>query len=158
MRKVGPATIRKQALEQIKNVVAKTRTRAEQAKRAAEIIRAAGNYRWVGIYDVTEETIAAVGWTGIEPPAYPVFPVTQGLCGAAVGSRAPVIVADVTKDTRYLTTFGSTRSEMIVPAPSSDGKVVGVIDVESERVNAFAKSDASFVSECALALAGFWRS
>jgi len=157
VKKIGPATLQKQAVDQIRNVVAKTRTRAEQAKRAAEIIRAAANYRWVGIYDVMDDTIAAVGWTGIEPPAYPVFPVAQGLCGAAVSSRAAVLVGDVTKDARDLTAFGCARWEMVVPAAGANGEILGLIDVESARVNAFNKADAGFVGECALALVGFWR-
>ena len=74
--------------------------RRRTARAAAELIRTAGPYRWVGLYDVTPTTITAIAWTGSEAPAFPSFPITQGLNGAAVATRAPVIVQDVTRDSR----------------------------------------------------------
>lgn len=55
-----------------------TRARTEKVADIAQIIRAAGEYRWVGIYDVSSNEIAAVAWTGPDAPAYPRFPATQG--------------------------------------------------------------------------------
>ena len=63
----------------------------------------------MGLYDVTPEEIAAIGWTGSDPPAYPRFPVTKGLNGVAAATHQPVVVQDVTTDSRYLTAFGTTR-------------------------------------------------
>ncbi len=130
--------------------------RVEKARALAEVIRAAGDYRWVGLYDVSPDEVAAVAWTGADAPAFPRFPVTQGLCGAAVSSRAPVIVGDVTRDPRYLTTFGSTRSEIVVPVVGAAGSVLGLIDVESERLHAFAAGDRAFLESCASALLPLW--
>jgi putative methionine-R-sulfoxide reductase with GAF domain len=61
---------------------------AREAKtvRIAETIRSAGDYHWVGIYEVTGEEIAVIGWSGPGEPAYPRFPITHGLSGAAVSS------------------------------------------------------------------------
>ena len=80
------------------------------------------------------EEIANLAFDGPGAPAHPRFPVTQGLSGAAVASVETVVVGDVRKDPRYLTAFGSTRSEIIVPVVDRAGrKVVGTIDVESEE-------------------------
>ncbi len=130
--------------------------RKERAGQIAEAIRAARAYRWVGVYDVSTSEIAAVAWTGTEAPAFPRFAITQGLCGAAVSARAPVVVGDVTKDPRYLTTFGSTRSEMVMPVLGAAGAVVGLIDVESERLHAFTDIDCAFLESCASALLPLW--
>ncbi len=127
-------------------------SRGEPPKRIAETIRAARGYRWVGLYEVTATEIAAIAWTGADAPAFPRFPVTQGLCGAAVAARAPVVVGDVRSDPRYLTTFGSTRSEIVVPVLDGAGKVLGLIDVESEQVNAFGDDDQQFLQRCASSL------
>jgi putative methionine-R-sulfoxide reductase with GAF domain len=70
--------------------------RAEKVVLIAELIRQAGCYRWVGLYKVTEQEIAAIGWSGPGAPVYPRFPVTQGLSGAAVAARDAVVVNDVT--------------------------------------------------------------
>jgi glc operon protein GlcG len=130
--------------------------RAEKARAVAELVRAERNFHWVGLYDVSETSIAAVAWTGASPPAFPTFPVTKGLNGAAVAQKRAIIVQDVSKDARYLTTFGQTQAEAIFPVLSTEGKVVGTIDVESERVNAFGAEDVAFLTACASLLAPLW--
>jgi L-methionine (R)-S-oxide reductase len=136
------------ALEQIRGMAAPGNQNASRAKQIAEGIRSTHGYRWVGIYEVTDTEIAAIAWTGTEAPAYPRFPITQGLCGAAVESRAPIVVGNVQDDPRYLTTFGSTRSEMVMPIIDA-GRVVGLIDVESEHLDAFGDEDTRFLQGCA---------
>ena len=84
-----------------------------------------------------------------EPPAYPRFPISQGLCGAALESRQSVVVGDVRKDTRYLPTFHTTRSEMIVPMMNGHGHIVGMLDAESEKLNAFGDEDRQFLERAA---------
>ncbi|MFN2385101.1 MAG: GAF domain-containing protein [Thermoanaerobaculia bacterium] len=132
--------------------------RSGTAQRLAEALRAAGGYRWLGLYDVGPEEIAAVAWSGGGEPAFPRFPRTQGLCGSAASSGATVLVPDVRRDPRYLTTFGNTLSEMIVPVRDPvTGRVAGLIDVESDRAGAFTEDDRAFFEECAADLADFWR-
>ena len=86
---------------------------SKQMKKVAEMIRTARNYRWVGIYKVTPKEFAIMAGTGEEPPAYPRFPLTQGLCASALETKKAVVVGDVRKDKRYLPTFHTTRSEMM---------------------------------------------
>jgi putative methionine-R-sulfoxide reductase with GAF domain len=78
------------------------------------------------------------------------------LNGAAIFSGAPLIVQDVRKDARYLTTFSATLAEAIFPIRSIDGTVVGTIDVESDRADAFTPDDERFLILCAEALLGLW--
>ena len=130
--------------------------RAARARLAAEVIRAARGYRWVGLYDVTPSHIAALAWTGPTAPQHPTFSRTQGLNGAAVAQGAPVIVQDLRNDPRYLTTFGSTRAEAIFPVRGAAGELVGTIDVESDRINAFTPEDEAFLRQCADVLAFLW--
>lgn len=146
------------AFPQIRNVLAGKENRAAKAERVAALLRQAGGYRWVGICEVAGNEIAVIAWSGPDAPTHPRFPASQGLCGAAVRSRAPVVVGDGTKDPRYLTTFGSTRSEIVVPVlDPATGSALGVIDVESERFNAFSDDDRPFLEECARELAGLFR-
>ena len=119
----------------------------------AEMIRTACDYRWVGIYKITRGDFVIVAKTGKCPPAYPRFPITQGLAGAAVESKKSIMVADVHKDSRYLPTFGSTQSEIVVPVITESGKALGLIDVESERLNAFTESDRDFLQHAAFLIA-----
>jgi GAF domain-containing protein len=131
--------------------------RAANAERAAAAIRRFGGYRWVGIYDVGRDEITVLGWDGPAPPAHPRFPRSAGLCGAAVAARRPVVVGDVAADARYLTTHDSTRSEIVVPVIAG-GVAVGLIDVESERPDAFTTDDEQLLERCAALISPVWRS
>jgi L-methionine (R)-S-oxide reductase len=127
---------------------------AAALKEAAEMIREKRHYRWVGIYKVTRHECVIVTGTGSEPPTYRRFPVTQGLCGAVAESRETLIVGDVKKDPRYLPTFWTTRSEIVVPIISeSTDRVVGVIDAESDKLNAFTDEDRDFLEHVAVLMA-----
>ena len=63
------------------------------------------------------------------------------------------MVADVHKDPRYLPTFGSTQSEIVVPIITEAGKAVGLIDVESDKLNAFTENDRDFLEHAAYLIA-----
>jgi len=131
--------------------------REAKAQRAVDLIRTWGPYRWAGLYDVFRTEIAVIAWSGPEAPTYPRFPVAKGLNGACVASRKAVIVQDVARDPRYLRTIGGTRGEMIQPVVDQAGSVVGTIDVESDRVNAFTDRDAGLLAACAENLSWLWR-
>lgn len=122
----------------------------------AEAIRSDGDYRWVGVYVVDGDEIAALGWSGAGEPAHPRFPVDRGLCGAAVTSGRPIVSNDVHADPRYLTTFGSTRSELVVPIGGHGTPVVGLIDVESGDLDAFTDDDVARVRRWAIAVLEKW--
>ena len=65
---------------------------AKRIKQVMEMIRSAREYRWVGVYKIERKDFVIVAGTGNEPPAYPRFPITQGLCGAALESRKAVVM------------------------------------------------------------------
>jgi GAF domain-containing protein len=121
----------------------------KSVREVAEMIRAAGGYRWVAFYKVTKKEFVILTETGDEPPAYPRFPITQGLCGAALESGKTIVVGDVRKDPRYLPAFHNTRSEIIVPMVNEHKRIVGMLDAESDKLNAFATEDRQFLERAA---------
>jgi L-methionine (R)-S-oxide reductase len=126
-------------------------------QQAAELIRRAGEYRWVGLYEVTDTEIRAIVWTGTVAPAFPRFPRDRGLNGVAVKTRDAVISQDVAHDPRYLTAFATTGAEAIFPVLGDSGLVIGTIDVECDRPNAFSPEDEHFLRSCSIALKSLWR-
>lgn len=155
-------------LKRIGAIVAGAGDRIERAKQLAEMVRSLGNYRWTGVYDVGSEMVSIVAYSsascgphagnsGPGAPAFSTFPVTKGLTGAAIRDKASVVIGDVRTDPRYLTAFGNTLSEIIVPIldPRS-GAVIGTIDVESERADAFSAHDNELLVECARAALPLW--
>lgn len=144
-------------LSRIRSIVSSPEDRVARAKQLAEVIMGFGGYRWVGIYDVGPESVRIIAWSGSGPPAYPTFPITKGLTGSAIKQRAPVVVGDVRKDPRYLTTFSGTLSEIIIPVLNpQEGSVVGTIDVESEHADAFSDRDREVLEQCAGAALPLW--
>jgi L-methionine (R)-S-oxide reductase len=129
--------------------------RSAKARALAEALRQAGRYHWVGLYDVTPTHISAIGWTGDVAPAFPSFPRSQGLNGAAAASGQPVVVQDVTQDPRWLTTFGTSKAEAIFPV-RLHGTIVGTIDVESQLIGAFTQADQKFLADAAELLRPLW--
>src|SRR3984893_6052100 len=136
-------------LQEIGAVVLAGGCTSKPMREVTEIIRVAREYRWVGLYKVMKKEFIILAGTGDEPPAYPRFPISQGLCGAALESGQPVVVGDVRKDSRYLPTFHSTRSEIIVPMTNGHRHIVGVLDAESEKVDAFSDEDRQFLERAA---------
>jgi len=64
------------------------------------------------------------------------IPLGKGITGAAVESHEPVRVLDTAADSRYIASHPGIRSELAVPLVVQD-RVVGVLDVESERIGFF---------------------
>jgi GAF domain-containing protein len=134
-------------------------SRIEKARRIAGLIRETGQYRWVGIYDVGREIVSIVAFSGPAAPAYPQFPVAQGLTGSAIRAKKTVVASDVRTDPRYLTAFSTTRSEIIIPVvDENSGSVIGTIDVESEQEHAFSDEDQRRLEDCAKAARPLWLS
>jgi RimJ/RimL family protein N-acetyltransferase/putative methionine-R-sulfoxide reductase with GAF domain len=128
------------------------------ARRIAEAIRSDGAYRWVGLYDVDHGRgeVRNLAWAGPGAPAYPTFSIGQGLTSTAIADRATVNVGDVTTRTDYLTALSSTRSEIIIPIVTDGGEVVGTLDIESERANAFPAGVQQRLEQVAIDLRPLW--
>jgi GAF domain-containing protein/HAMP domain-containing protein len=73
----------------------------------------------------------------------------EGVTGWVASTGESLYVPDVSKETRYIEMRGSkTRSELTVPI-SARGKVLGVLDVQSDQLNAFDESDLTVLQSLA---------
>jgi signal transduction histidine kinase len=75
--------------------------------------------------------------------------VGEGITGWVARHGKPALVGDVTKDPRYVSVRRDVRSELAVPL-EVQGEVRGVINVDSERANAFSAEDQELLQELAL--------
>jgi signal transduction histidine kinase len=76
------------------------------------------------------------------------MPVTTGLTGWVARHGQAVRVADVRRDKRYVAVRPEVRSELAVPL-EVNGEVRGVINVDSDREDAFTEDDESLLKELA---------
>lgn len=77
---------------------------------------------------------------------------TEGIVGAAATLKEPVLVPDVTVDSRYIMVNPETRSELAIPM-MHQGKVIGVLDLESPTPNYFTQDHVQTLSILAANLA-----
>jgi L-methionine (R)-S-oxide reductase len=112
------------------------------------------DYSWVGIYIVEGNDLVLGPWKGPEATEHVRIPVGQGICGAAAATGRTDVVDDVNVDPRYLSCFPSTRSEIVVPI-AHEGRVVGEIDIDSDRPAAFGEDDRALLERVALLISPY---
>lgn len=111
----------------------------ELLKRIAASVRVLINYDAFGIFlvdaasDVMRTRFSARYDERVEIAN---IPLGKGITGSAVETRKPVRVADTAADERYIASHRGIRSELAVPLIVQD-RVVGVLNVESEKINFF---------------------
>ncbi|MBS7632959.1 PAS domain S-box protein [Candidatus Bathyarchaeota archaeon] len=68
----------------------------------------------------------------------------KGITVKAANTRQPVLVPDVTKNKDYIEGIPDVRSELAVPVETEE-KLLGVLDVESKKLNAFNEKDVTLL-------------
>ena len=146
-------------LSALKDELASGKPRIEALQGIARAMGQSGGHRWVGLYDVNHVrgVVTNLVWDGAGAPAYPEFPIAKGLTGKDVAAGKTANVGNVAGAPHYLTTLGSTKSEIIVPILDAQRSVVvGTIDVESESLNAFSPETQNLLEECPEAIRPLW--
>jgi L-methionine (R)-S-oxide reductase len=109
------------------------------------------HFSWVGVYRLEGRELVLEAYTGPQATEHVRIPIEHGLCGRAARDGVTVIVDDVRSSTEYLACFLSTRSEIVVPIVA-DGRVVGEVDIDSDRLAAFDESDRRLLEQVAARL------
>ena len=109
------------------------------------------HYNWVGIYLLEGNELVLGPYVG-KPTPHTRIPLNKGICGAAASSGRTLIVDDVNADPRYLACSLETRSEIVVPIVRK-GRVLGEIDIDSDRTAAFTEDDRTLLESVAEILA-----
>ena len=109
------------------------------------------DYTWVGIYLCEGDELVLGPFLGAPSP-HTRIPIGQGICGAAAAAKATIVVDDVNSDPRYLACSLETQSEIVVPI-MRDGRVLGEIDIDSDRPAAFGDADRRMLESVAAMLA-----
>jgi L-methionine (R)-S-oxide reductase len=140
---------RDEALEAIGSILDRGGEADDLLRRVVELLQKGfEHYSWLGIYLVDGAELVLGPWQGPEATEHVRIPVGQGICGAAAANGKTEVVDDVNADPRYLACFPSTRSEIVVPIVY-EGRVVGEIDIDSDRPAAFGHEDSAFLERVA---------
>jgi len=125
--------------------------RALMAETVALLQRERAHYNWVGVYLLEGQELVLGPFVG-KPTPHTRIPLDKGICGAAASSGKTLIVDDVNADPRYLACSLETRSEIVVPI-IREGRVLGEIDIDSDKPAAFTEEDRKLLEAVAEILA-----
>ena len=128
----------------------------ELASRVTELIQQTFRYYYVAIFTLEQDSALLQFRSSATPKVQtkasqrdlPIAPVSlevevgQGLIGQAAATGERILVSDVKKDTRYrfIDSLPGTRSEVVLPLKLGE-RVLGVLDIQSDQVDAFHPND-----------------
>ncbi|MEA5162943.1 GAF domain-containing protein [Cereibacter johrii] len=116
-------------------------TVALMATVACEIHHAHPLSDWTGFYRVTGPELLKIGpYQGTHGCL--VIPFSRGVCGAAARTGQIQLVPDVEAFPDHIACSSTTRSEIVLPVRNGEGRLLGVLDLDSNTPAAFTEEDA----------------
>ena len=121
---------------------------AKMANTAAVLHESFG-FWWTGFYRVASPRHSGLdpesGELILGPFQGPVacmhIPFGKGVCGTAWKRGESVVVPDVEAFPGHIACSSASRSEIVVPVFGPDGKVVAVLDIDSDKLGTFDETD-----------------
>jgi L-methionine (R)-S-oxide reductase len=120
---------------------------ANAANTSALLFDLMPDVNWAGFYFLRGGNELVVGpFQG--KPACVRIPVGRGVCGTAAERRQSILVEDVHAFPGHIACDAASRSELVVPL-MRDGRILGVLDLDSPRPARFDGSDQAGIEEVA---------
>lgn len=119
---------------------------ANAANTSALIFDMLPDLNWAGFYFPYGDELVLGPFQG--KPACVRIAVGRGVCGTAVKSGRSIVVEDVLAFPGHIACDAASRSELVVPL-FRDGKVIGVIDLDSPSVGRFDATDRDGIEKLA---------
>jgi L-methionine (R)-S-oxide reductase len=111
---------------------------ANAANAAAAIWQHLPDLNWAGFYFLRGSELVLGPFQG--RPACVRIPLGQGVCGTAAAGRRTIVVPDVQAFAGHIACDAASRSEIVVPL-QREGKLLGVLDLDSPSLDRFQDSD-----------------
>lgn len=122
---------------------------ANLANASALIFNTLDDLNWAGFYLLEGETLVLGPFQG-KPACIEIGP-GRGVCGAAVREGKTQLVCNVHEFPGHIACDSASNSELVVPI-YSNGKTVGVLDLDSPTVGRFTEEDAEGMEQFVLVI------
>lgn len=139
-RASGRGTIYSEITPQIEALIAGESDLIANLANVAAVLKEAFGFFWVGFYLVKDGQLILGPFQG--PLACTRIDLDKGVCGHAYSTRKTVIVPDVDQFPGHVACATASKSEIVLPMFDPEGKVMGVLDVDSDTLDDFAEVDA----------------
>ncbi len=126
-------------LPQIKALVEGESNRVANLANVAAALKQTFGFFWVGFYLVEDGELVLGPFQG--PIACTRIRYGRGVCGTAWKEGKTLIVPDVDKFPGHIACSSASRSEIVVPIYNKEKEVVGVLDIDSDRLAEFDETD-----------------
>lgn len=111
----------------------------------AAALREGMGFFWVGFYLVDNDDELVLGpFQG--PVACTRIKKGKGVCGSAWKQEETLIVPDVDKFPGHIACASASKSEIVIPIKKA-GRIIGVLDVDSNKLNDFDKTDQNYLQK-----------
>ncbi len=104
------------------------------------VLKEAFGFFWVGFYLKKGNQLVLNAFQGTLACTRIEF--DKGVCGHAYTTRKIVVVPNVDEFPGHIACSSESKSEIVLPIFDKSGEVFGVLDVDSDRLDDFSKTDA----------------
>ena len=137
-------------LPQIKAVVEDEPDLIANMANVAAMLHETFGFWWTGFYRVEGEELVLGPFQG--PMACTRIRKGRGVCGTAWLKEETQVVPDVDKFPGHIACSSASRSEIVVPI-FQEGKVIAVLDIDSERLSTFDQTDRHYLEQITFLIA-----
>lgn len=131
-------------IPQIKSIVQGESDCTANLANVAAVLKQAFGFYWVGFYVVKGDELVLAPFQGT--PACTRISKGRGVCGTAWATRSSQLVVDVDAFVGHIACSSESKSEVVVPI-FKHGIVVGVLDVDSDKLGDFSIIDVTKLEE-----------
>jgi len=102
-------------------------------------------YFWTGFYMLVDGELIVGPYQG--PVACILLKKDTGVCWAGVNKAETIVVEDVHEFPGHIACDSRSRSEIVIPVKNEEGKVIGVLDIDSKDLASFDDVDAKWLEK-----------
>jgi len=148
----GKAEVYEALIPQIRNLISGEENLVANTANTAAALKQAFDFFWVGFYfDDRKEELVLGPFQG--PIACTRIRYNRGVCGHAFTTGATVLVPDVEQFPGHIACSSASRSEIVLPLKDRNGNVIGVLDIDSDRLDDFDSTDQKYLEQITALLA-----
>lgn len=112
----------------------------------AAALKQAFEFFWVGFYfDKKEGELVLGPFQG--PIACTRIKYERGVCGHSFTTKSTVLVPDVEQFPGHIACSSDSKSEIVLPLKNANNEVIGVLDVDSDKLNDFDEIDQKYLEQ-----------